>query len=169
MTRYELSGADGTYIVEVTPEGEGFRISTRDRSYFLRLRKGTSEGSITAEVADKPIRVTLREADSQRVELVIGGERLTFTRLTQTPGSAQTKQAPFAPPTGVLVAPMPGRVISLMTENGEEVEAGDPLVVIESMKMETAIRSDRKGTVEEILVTEGSTVKRGQPLVRFRT
>lgn len=169
MTRYELSGAEGSYVVEVTPEGDGYRVALGGKSYFLKLRKGSAEGSITAEISDKPVKVVIREADRQKVELVIGGERLAFTRRTEMPGLAPT-EAPKPPPTtGVLVAPMPGKVISLMTKVGEAVEAGDPLIVIESMKMETAIRSDRKGVVDQILVSEGSTVKRGQALVKFRS
>ena len=63
---------------------------------------------------------------------------------------------------------MPGRIIGVMTKQGEKVKAGDPLVIVESMKMETVIRSDRDAEVAQILVAEGSAVKRGQALVRFR-
>ena len=63
---------------------------------------------------------------------------------------------------------MPGRVIGTLVKKGEKVKAGDPLVIIESMKMETAVRADREGEVEETMVEEGATVKRGQALVRFK-
>ncbi len=68
----------------------------------------------------------------------------------------------------VLASPMPGRVITLMATVGAQVKVGDPLILIESMKMETVIRSDREGEVQEVLVTEGAPVKRGEALVRFR-
>jgi len=62
---------------------------------------------------------------------------------------------------------MPGKVIGTLVKNGENVKTGDPLVILESMKMEIAVRSDRDAEVQEILVEEGASVKRGQGLVRL--
>jgi biotin carboxyl carrier protein len=62
---------------------------------------------------------------------------------------------------------MPGKVIGALVKLGEKVKNGDPLIIIESMKMEIAIRADKDGEVLEILVMEGNPVKRGQGLVRL--
>jgi len=56
----------------------------------------------------------------------------------------------------------------VIAKKGDTVQTKAALVVIESMKMETAVRSDRDGVVEETFVTVGSIVKRGQPLLKFR-
>ncbi len=59
---------------------------------------------------------------------------------------------------GRVRAPIPGLVSRLLVAEGEVVEAGQPLLVLEAMKMENEIRAPRAGTVVEIAVTPGQTV-----------
>ncbi|TNF74372.1 MAG: acetyl-CoA carboxylase biotin carboxyl carrier protein subunit [Acidobacteria bacterium] len=59
---------------------------------------------------------------------------------------------------------MPGRVVALLVEEGQEVESGDGLVVLEAMKMENEIRAETAGVVRKILVSEGQAVEGGDPL-----
>ncbi len=135
-------------------------------TYLLKLKRGTGQNSFVAEVSDKPASVTVLEASSQRVELILDGERLSFQRPTAAIGPART--SPTASIQKDLVtSPMPGKVISALVKEGEKVKAGDPLIMIESMKMEIAVRADRDAEVGEILVEEGASVKRGQGLVRL--
>jgi acetyl/propionyl-CoA carboxylase alpha subunit len=62
-------------------------------------------------------------------------------------------------------APMPGTVISTPVEAGQAVEAGDVLIVIESMKLETALKAGRAGVVEAVHVAVGRTFDRDAVLV----
>jgi acetyl-CoA/propionyl-CoA carboxylase, biotin carboxylase, biotin carboxyl carrier protein len=63
---------------------------------------------------------------------------------------------------GDVVAPMQGTVIKVLVENGAAVEAGDALVVLEAMKMETAISAPRAGSVVSLSVAPGDTAAAGQ-------
>jgi biotin carboxyl carrier protein len=63
-----------------------------------------------------------------------------------------------------IAAPMPGKVVRVLVEQGARVEAGQGLFVVEAMKMQNEIRSPKKGTVERLLVNEGQTVNAGEPL-----
>ncbi len=67
---------------------------------------------------------------------------------------------------GDLRAPMPGSVLLVAVAEGDAVRAGDPVVVLESMKMELAITAPANGVVAEISVAVGDRVKQGQPLAR---
>jgi biotin carboxyl carrier protein len=62
-------------------------------------------------------------------------------------------------------APMPGGVLAVLVAVGDAVRAGDTLLTIESMKLETAIKASRDGTVEAIHVGPGQTFERDAPLV----
>lgn len=62
-------------------------------------------------------------------------------------------------------APMPGTVVKIMVAAGDAVHRGQPLLVIESMKMQTEIAARKDGTVEQIFVTENQTFDRGARLV----
>ncbi len=61
-------------------------------------------------------------------------------------------------------APMPGKIIRVLVENGDSVDAKQGLFVVEAMKMQNEIRSPKSGKVERLLVTEGQTVNAGEAL-----
>jgi biotin carboxyl carrier protein len=65
------------------------------------------------------------------------------------------------------VAPMPGTVVAIMVSVGEAVSRGQPLVVIESMKMQTTLAAGRDGTVAELPVAAGEAFNRGALLARL--
>lgn len=67
-----------------------------------------------------------------------------------------------------LKAPMPGMVIRVTAEVGQEVSAGQSLVVLEAMKMENDLKAAGPGTVESVTVASGQTVEKGTVLVTFR-
>ena len=68
---------------------------------------------------------------------------------------------------GVLGTSMPGRVVRLMVPLGEKVAKGQPVIVVEAMKMENELKSPIAGTVAEIFVSAGQTVEAGTKLLRI--
>jgi biotin carboxyl carrier protein len=60
-----------------------------------------------------------------------------------------------------IMAPMPGKVIRLLVAAGDAVDAGQGIVVVEAMKMQNEIRSQKSGKVEKLAVVEGQTVNAG--------
>jgi biotin carboxyl carrier protein len=63
-----------------------------------------------------------------------------------------------------IIAPMPGKVVRVLVEAGDKVEAGQGLVVVEAMKMQNEIRSPKGGVVERLHVKEGQPVNAGEVL-----
>jgi len=63
-----------------------------------------------------------------------------------------------------VVAPMPGKVVRLLAHEGDEVEPGAGVAVVEAMKMQNEIKSPKKGTIQQILVNEGAAVNAGDVL-----
>lgn len=63
-----------------------------------------------------------------------------------------------------VTAPMPGKVVRVLVEQGQEVEANQPVLVVEAMKMQNEMKSPRAGTVTELRVAPGATVNAGDVL-----
>ena len=61
-------------------------------------------------------------------------------------------------------APMPGNILKLAVNQGDKVQAGQILVILEAMKMENEIVATKSGTVAQIAVTKGTVVETGTPL-----
>ncbi len=82
----------------------------------------------------------------------------------------QARRGSGAPATGVagdIKAPMPGTVLKIQVQEGDAVEANQPLVIMESMKMEMTLAAPAAGTVQKILCSEGQLVDMGAALVQL--
>jgi acetyl-CoA carboxylase biotin carboxyl carrier protein len=66
-----------------------------------------------------------------------------------------------------VIAHITGTVWKVEVAVGDSVERGDEVVILESMKMEMPVESDRKGTVVDVLCQEGDSVGEGDPLIRI--
>jgi biotin carboxyl carrier protein len=84
---------------------------------------------------------------------------VTFRLLPRLPDPARAVAA------GSLVAPMPGTVLRVLVAAGDAVVAGQPLMVVEAMKMEHQISAPADGVVDTVLVVPGEQVDTGQVLL----
>jgi len=66
-----------------------------------------------------------------------------------------------------LKSPMPGKIVSVLVEEGANVKAGDSLLVLEAMKMENVLQCPVDGKVEKILVEKGASVNKNDILIKF--
>lgn len=67
----------------------------------------------------------------------------------------------------VLLAPMPGHVIRVDVEAGQQVQKGDRLLTLEAMKMENTVQAPEDSKIKEIFVKQGQTVSKGDPLLEI--
>jgi len=81
-------------------------------------------------------------------------------RLRQVSGSSVTQSGEFH-----LKAPMPGMVVSIPVKEGQKIDKGDALIILESMKMQNELRSPRPGKVIHIRVKPGDNVEKRQTLL----
>ncbi len=137
------------YELEARRVGEGEYLLIREgRVYECRVSAepgaGGGRGSLRVSVGAREYGVTLTDPKHLRGAAAAGGEQ---------GGRAQLK------------APMPGKVVRVLIEAGQSVEAGQPVVVVEAMKMQNELKSPKSGTVSELRVEPGSTVNAGDVLV----
>jgi biotin carboxyl carrier protein len=154
---------------EIEVEVDGDRVTVAGRSYAAHLGSipGTplrqllldGEPSTLSMVSLGRGRWALTDR-GERVELEVLDERALHIRgLT---GAADKRRA-----AEVLKAPMPGLVVRVQVQPGEEVSPGSGLVVLEAMKMENELKAHAPGRVKAVRVKAGEAVEKGQILVEF--
>jgi len=149
--RVEVRGKDGRYTV--TLDGGPLEVDLHEtsRGFFSLLLGGASyevgldrrDGVFTVVLPDDILEVALVEAAK--------GAIAPLRKVASGPAR--------------VTAPMPGRLVRVLVEAGQEVAAGQGLVVMEAMKMENEIRSPRAGRVREVPVRERQAVETGALLV----
>lgn len=132
-------------------------------------------------IGDRVLRVTARRAVDGSLALDLPGAASVRAVVSPDPSRAGSRWITVGARTtviheadvsgggaehgGGLEAPMPGTVLEVCVAEGDSVEAGATLLVVEAMKMEHAIKAPRAGVVARIAATEGDTVTPGTPLV----
>ncbi len=103
-------------------------------------------------------------------EVVVNGVSYHYT--IETPFSLKRRQILAANRPADLneevVAPMPGKIISILVKAGQEVQPGTGLLVLEAMKMQNTITATTKGVVEKVSVREGQSVSKDDILVEVK-
>jgi biotin carboxyl carrier protein len=99
--------------------------------------------------------------EGYRVEVEVVDQRTEHIRSLAAP-------SPESAGPGVLKAPMPGLVVRVLVEPGQQVAPGTSLVVLEAMKMENELRASAAGIVERVMVSEGQAVEKAEVLLSFR-
>ena len=135
-----LEEVEGTPIYLLTAGGTLHR---------LAVRRGDARGQYSIWTDDYRFAVEALDERRRAIRDMAGA------------GATSTGPAP-------LVAPMPGLVVRINVQVGDQVQAGQPLVVMEAMKMENELRSAAAGIVAAVRVQAGVAVEKGSVLVELR-
>jgi biotin carboxyl carrier protein len=128
------------------PDGEVYSLIADGRSHEVRVVARDPQ-SLEVTLDNLTIPVEVRHP----LEKLLG----TLTHRGGTPGEE------------TISAPMPGVVVAFRVAPGDRVAAGQPVVVVEAMKMQNELAARHGGVVRELLVAERAAVAAGQPLVRL--
>ena len=145
----------------IEPEGEGWRVTLQGRTHHV---DGTVGESMRVRIDARPVEAWVTRKDDS---LLVERDSRIFSfrvRDARAPRLARRRLGEDAA-RGELHAPMPGLVVQVLTHEGEDVEAGHPLVVVEAMKMQNALVAPLKGRVRAIPVAPGTAVETGQLLL----
>jgi len=134
----------------------------------------------TVMVNGRPFTVPLdgnrAEVNGASYEVELQGDQATVNGIAYAFQVQEKKERPGeeAPPrvvraaaeeAGAVAAIMPGKIIRVLVKEGDEVQEGDVLCVLEAMKMENELRASKSGVVTEVTVEPGSDVEMGEVLV----
>jgi len=126
-------------VVEITPNT--FSILQNGRAFEIRIVR-RPDGSLQAETNGEEFSIEVLDRRAWRGR--------------HSAGEVDGRQQ--------ITAPMPGKIVRVLVQEGEQVEVGQGLLVVEAMKMQNEIRSPKNGKVERVHVKEGQTVNSGEIL-----
>ena len=164
--KYVVQVGEERVIVEL--EADGVHVGDERLRAHLAEVEGTPVRLVA--IGDEVHRVLVRRhGERGRYTLWLDGYRYEVealderTRAIRDLSAASNVAAGPAP----LLAPMPGLVVRVNVEPGAEVRAGQPLVVMEAMKMENELRSPAAGTVKSVAARVGQAVEKGALLIEL--
>ncbi len=137
------------------------------KHYQITLDDQTFDVKILSDPRREQVKVEVNgEALTVRVKSIAEAVAVADIAPPQAP---QRPEPTAAAPTGKTVtSPLPGVVKSIAVRPGQKVEANDPLLVIEAMKMDNVIRARRAGVIGTIFVSEGRQIAHGEALLEYQ-
>lgn len=106
-------------------------------------------------------------SDGKKRWVHVDGAAFVLERVEPKTARTQAHGAREGTGSGIVVAPMPGQVRGVLVGEGDAVTAGQPLMILEAMKMELKVNAPREGIVSKIFVTQGQSVEREQILAEL--
>ena len=161
--KYVTTIADTEFTIEVLAKG---RVSVNGKIMEVDFENINGQPVYSMVIDGKSYEAYVYEGDEEWQVLLQGQqypvqvEDEREKRLRVAAGGAIADSGEFN-----LKAPMPGLIISVAVEPGQQVEKGTVLVILESMKMQNELKSPRAGTVTRVKVKPGETVEQRQTLV----
>lgn len=130
---------------------------------------------VSVKIDGQTYEVEIQDINKRPIVAVVDGEKFEIHPETELSASPTFEPAPVKPTESAnqttsgkaLLAPLPGTVTEIFVLPGAQVEPGQPVCVIEAMKMKNVIHADRTGTVAIVPVSHGQSVKHKQVLVEF--
>ena len=156
----ELQLNDELKTITIDRDGENYRAKIEDRVYDVQISAARSGESILSVNGDRhSIDIA---TDGSKYFVAVDGEVIVLSK-----PSANRSRRKHHHGEDSLAASMPGQVMKVLVNEGDAVERGQALVVLEAMKMEIKIAAPHAGRVLKIAVKQGQIVDRGQTLIEL--
>jgi len=153
-----------TEMIEAAGGAGRFRVTIGEQVLDVDARL-TPQGICSLVIDGASYEADVKDEDGAFV-VDVGGETYGIRVEEETRHIIRTRgRAATGRESQVLKAPMPGKVTHVSVRPGDQVAAGDPLLVIEAMKMENEFKARAAGTVKEVRVSAGQAVNPGDVLV----
>jgi biotin carboxyl carrier protein len=160
--RYRYQSGGTIYDITIERHGEGFRAILDGQTYELEVLDA-QPGELSLRFAGRPLTLYWA-AEAGRKWVSMDG----CTYLLEKPSPRRSRQGGEATSEDILRSPMPAQVRSLEVVEGDMVEKGETLMLLEAMKMEIRIQALHQGEVIRLPVSVGQSVERDQVLVEIR-
>lgn len=149
---------------EVAPEGDGYSVTVDGHTHTVN---GTFGSAMRVLIDGRPVEAFARR-DGLDLIVEVKGRAYAFRERDPRAPKLGRRRADSDLARGEVHAPMPGLIVEILADVGAKVEAGQPVVIVEAMKMQNALVAPLQGKVERISVTPGAAVDAGQLLLTIR-
>jgi propionyl-CoA carboxylase alpha chain len=155
--------------VSVRPDGTGYRVSVNGESRLATTAWQPGQFLLRARVEQQVMTVQIERLPGAGFRLAHGGVirrvQVLSPRAAELLALMPEKQAPDT--SRLLLSPMPGLLSAVSVVQGQEVKTGEPLAVVEAMKMENVLRAERDGRVARIRAAPGDSLAVDQVILEF--
>lgn len=149
--------------VTVEREGAQFRVTVGERSYLVAAELGP-DGQLRLELEGQRW-LAHTAGRGERRYVALGDESWSFAAVSRQQARRRSQGSPPDLAHRHLQAAMPGQVVAVLVAEGDSVERGQTLVLLEAMKMELRVTAPYAGRVTRVACEEGEVVERGEMLV----
>jgi biotin carboxyl carrier protein len=169
--RFQFDIAERERVVEIHRQVHDYRIIVDGRECLVNAARVTDDtwSLIVRHPDDGSLRsveaIVVPQNGNGGVDVYIDGHRIPVAARTGMGRRARADQGGSGAGPQRVTAPMPGKVVRVLVQPGDEVQARQGLVVVEAMKMENELRAARAGRVRDVFVREGQSVEAGTALV----
>jgi acetyl/propionyl-CoA carboxylase alpha subunit len=168
MATYRLTLGNQEHELEVEEHDGQYRVRLGDTWYPIELERVGDTARYSILLNQRPYDVFAEESP-HGYHIVIGSRTFAITTPALARGRRSGGPAAMEATTEsgewVLRSPMAGVIQEVRVQPGDEVEAGQPVIVIEAMKMQNELRARRAGTVKAVYASVGQRVEQGAPLL----
>lgn len=155
---------DGTVVAAEFSPGNGSAKLKIGEEIHEALISQPEPGFFVMQINNRVYRCALEKSPIGETEIIVNGKRVPVTvrdnkrlRGSASGGAGTTGKVS-------LISPMPGKIVRVLFNAGDEVAANQGVLVVEAMKMQNEVLSPKAGKVAELRVTEGQTVNAGETL-----
>jgi biotin carboxyl carrier protein len=162
--RYFVTVRGQEHVVDLAENTDGFEVRLNGQSVDADLihLHGSSLHSL---LLDGHSRELVLERDGDKTFVSLDGERIEVRVQDEVSRALSAFAGVETSGASEILAPMPGVVIDVPVAPGDEIEAGQAVVVVEAMKMQNELTAETEGIVESVQVAPGDTVNGGDVLV----
>lgn len=164
--KFESRNGDDIFEVTLNQDENRADVNGSELEYRLIVQQN---GRILFRTGTKLYKVDNISVENQTVTFSLNGKFIEATvkdeqeLLLERLGFDTTAAASI----GTLEAPMPGKILELLVNEGDEVEEGDPVVILEAMKMENELKAPTSGKVVAVEAKENTSVEKNQFLLEI--
>jgi len=135
-----------------------YKMKINGEKYDAKIKK-YKNFQVVVEVNGIDYEIELEKTDHKKTVIVRSEKTKPVLDVVKTPAKSVVASA------GSVLAPIPGLVLRLLVKEGDNVNAGDTVLILEAMKMESEIASTATGIIKTINVKEGASVQEGEVLI----